>query len=167
MKKIGICLAITLTCAASFAFGVDKAELDEVVTFEESLKSLALAVRGEAEPPPQDKVLIIDGVVSGVQVIDAEEESFRARIELVSGEWQGLENIMMYKTYVDIAGAEFFHRVPSRANRRPTGGAIETNNRIVVAGRFEGETAKEEGLEEEGEGAPIPVLEAFYVLTLQ
>lgn len=165
MKKIGICGAITLICAASFAFGVDKAEFDEVVTFEESLKSLALAVRGKAEPPPRDKVLIIDGIVSGVQVIDPEEESFRARIELVSGEWQGLDSIMMYKAYVDIAGPEFFRRVPSRANRRPTGGAIETNNRIVVAGRFQGETAKEERLE--GEGEPVPVLESFYVRTLQ
>ncbi|MFO8064350.1 MAG: hypothetical protein ACQETQ_01175 [Spirochaetota bacterium] len=165
MKKVGIWGAVMILLSASIAFTADKADFDEVVAFEQTLKSLALSVRGEVDPPPEDTALIFDGIISGVRVIEPEEDGFRARIEVVSGEWRELEEIMLYKAYVEISGPDFFRRVPSRANREPSGGVLEANRRVVVAGSFAGETVQEEGSDEDD--PPVPVVEGFYIRTIE
>jgi hypothetical protein len=151
---------VVIVLAAGAAFGVDLADFDAVVASEESLKSLSLSVREGREPVPDGRLLMLDGVVSAIEVLDPEEATFRARIELVTGEWQGLERVVMHSAYVDIEGSEFHSRIPTRRNRNPSANAIAANGALLVIGRFDDVTA-------DLDGNPVPVVEGLYLRTLQ
>lgn len=156
----GLATAVAFLIAATGASGADIGDFDEVVAFEESLKSLSVSVRRGISEPVDERLLVIDGVVAAIEVLDAEEASFRARIELVSGEWRGLEEVVMYNAYVDIAGPQFFRRVPTRRNPTDAPGAIVPNEPLLVVARFT-------GVDLDAEGTPVPVLEAYYARPLQ
>jgi len=151
--------ALMFLLASGAAFGVDLSDFDAVVDFDESLKSLSLNVREGTEPTPDGRLLMLDGVVSAIEVLDPEEGSFSARIELVTGEWQGLERVVMYSAYIDISGPEFFSRIPTRRNRNTSADAIATNEAVLVVGRFDGMTT-------DSDGEPVPVVEGLYLRPL-
>ncbi|MFP4374805.1 MAG: hypothetical protein ACLFPO_10775 [Spirochaetaceae bacterium] len=151
--------ALMFVLTAGAAFGVDLSDFDAVVAFDESLKSLALSVRDGTDPVPDGRLLMLDGVVSSIEVLDPEEASFSARIELVTGEWQGLERVALYSAYVDIAGPEFFSRIPSRRNRSDSPDTIAANEPVLVVGRFEGVTP-------DLDGTPVPVVRGLYIRAL-
>jgi hypothetical protein len=158
--RTGLVTALTFLLAATAASGADLADFEEVVAFEQSLKTLSVSVRRGDSSPVDERLLIIDGVVSTIDVRDPEESTFRARIELVSGEWRGLEEVVMYNAYVDVAGPEFFRRIPTRRSRADTPDAIVSNEPLLVVGRFTGVDLDEEG-------SPVPVIEAYYARPLQ
>jgi hypothetical protein len=152
--------ALMFVLASGSASGVDLSDFGAVVDVDESLKSLSLSVREGREPTPDGRLLMLDGVVSTIEVVDPEEASFSARLALVTGEWQGLERVVMYSAYVDISGPEFFSRIPTRRNRNTTDDAITANGAMLVIGRFEGITR-------DSDGNPVPVVEGLYLRPLQ
>ena len=152
--------ALMFVLASGAASGVDLSDFGAVVDFDESLKSLSLSVREGRDPTPDGRLLMLDGVVSAIEVLDPEESSFSARLALVTGEWQGLERVVMYSAYVDISGPEFFSRIPTRRNRNTTEDAITTNGAMLVIGRFEGITT-------DSDGNPVPLVEGLYLRPLQ
>ncbi len=152
--------ALMFVLASGAASGVDLSDFGAVVDFDESLKSLSLSVSEGRNPTPDGRLLMLDGVVSAIEVLDPEEASFSARIELVTGEWQGLERVVMYSAYVDISGPEFFSRIPTRRNRNASENAIATNGAMLVIGRFNGVTT-------DTDGTPIPLVEGLYLRPLQ
>ncbi|NBF40786.1 MAG: hypothetical protein GVY14_10260 [Spirochaetes bacterium] len=152
--------ALMFVLASGAASGVDLSDFGAVVDFDESLKSLSLSVREGTDPTPDGRLLMLDGVVSAIEVLDAEEASFRARLALVTGEWQGLEKVVMYSAYVDIRGPEFFSRIPTRRNRNTSGDAITTNVPALVIGRFAGITT-------DSDGNSVPLVEGLYLRLLQ
>lgn len=152
--------ALMFVLASGAASGVDLSDFDAVVDVDESLKSLSLSVREGRDPTPDGRLLMLDGVVSVIEVLDPEEASFSARIELVTGEWQGLERVLLYSAYVDINGPEFFSRIPTRRNRNTSADAITTNEAVLVVGRFDGMTT-------DSDGNPVPVVEGLYLRPLQ
>lgn len=160
MKRL-LC-AILLLVASVALFGADKDDFDGVVDFQATLESLARQAARQPEALVQNEaVLILDGVVSAVSVLNSEPESFRAEIDLVTGEWVGLERIVMYKAVVQVAGPDFAPRIPTRRSRgRAPGGVIERNQRVVVVGTITGVA------DDPQTGRTIPVLEAFYVRNL-
>jgi hypothetical protein len=144
---------------ATAAFGADKASFDDVVDFEASLESIAVQARRAPDQLLENSnVLVIDGVIAAVNVVDPNPESFRAELDLITGEWVGLERVVMYKAAVLVEGAEFAPRIPTRRSRRePPGGTIERNKRVIVVGTIAGIA------DDPATGRPIPVLNAFYV----
>ncbi len=152
--------ALMFVLTSGAAFGVDLSDFGAVVDFDESLKSLSLSVREVRDPAPDGRLLMLDGVVSAIEVLDPEEESFSARIELVTGEWEGLERVVLYSAYVDIGGPEFFSRIPTRRNRSSSADAITANGGMLVIGRFDGVTT-------DSDGNPVPVVEGLYLRPLQ
>lgn len=152
--------ALMFVLASGAASGVDLADLGAVVDFDESLKSLSLSAREGRDPTPDGRLLMLDGVLSAIEVLNPEEASFSARLMLVTGEWQGLETVVMYSAYVDISGPEFFSRIPTRRNRNTSADAIATNEAVLVIGRFDGVTT-------DTDGNPIPVVEGLYLRPLQ
>jgi hypothetical protein len=152
--------ALMFVLTSGAAFGVDLSDFGAVVDFDESLKSLSLSVREGRDPAPDGRLLMLDGVVSAIEVLDPEEESFSARIELVTGEWEGLERVVLYSAYVDIGGPEFFSRIPTRRNRSSSADAITANGGMLVIGRFDGVTT-------DSDGNPVPVVEGLYLRPLQ
>ena len=152
--------ALMFVLTSGAAFGVDLSDFGAVVDFDESLKSLSLSVREGRDPAPDGRLLMLDGVVSAIEVLDPEEESFSARIELVTGEWEGLERVVLYSAYVDIGGPEFFSRIPTRRNRSSSADAITANGGMLVIGRFDGVTT-------DSDGNLVPVVEGLYLRPLQ
>ena len=145
------------------AFGIDKDTFDELVDFRMSLQELAVqAHRAPDVLLENEAVFILDGVVSAVNVVDPAEQSFRATIDLVTAEWRDLRSVVMYKGRVVIEGEAFAARIPSRRRRQePREGFIERNDRVMVVGTVTSVTDDPET------GRSIPVLDGFYVRTLQ
>jgi hypothetical protein len=148
-----------LTCIAASGYSLDREEVDAVVEVEETVKSLARAAERGELPDGDNRAYLLDGIVAGIEVLESSEEAFRARIELVRGEWQGLEEVVLYKVYVDVSGAEFAARIPTgRSNEGPED-AILTDEPALVVGPLTDVTS-------DAEGTPIPVVDAFYIRNL-
>ncbi len=156
---IAIMFVLVLTGSAGVSHGIEREDFDAVVDFEHSLKSVSRAVREGTGEIPRDRLVVLDGVVSAVEILDAEEESFRARIELLRGEWRELEEIITYNAYVDLGGSRFRDRFPERAGRGATSAQIGTHSEVLVVARFT-------GTEEDDRGNPVPVFEGLYLRIL-
>lgn len=105
-----------------------------------------------------DKIIILDGAVSSIQVLDENPETFLAELIIVNGKWHGTEEVEMYSCVLRLAGEEYAERIPARRRRREEqpDNLIETNSRILVAGIIVG--SKEILL-----GGNTAILETYYV----
>lgn len=112
---------------------LSRADFDRVVDFSLTLKNLAAVADGR-EPLPAGKVLLLSGTVSDVNILSKEEATFKVRIELITGEWIGLDDVKSYACYIDFTGPEFFKVFPARQPRTPVAGTIGQNARVVVIG---------------------------------
>jgi hypothetical protein len=160
MRKLHAFATVALLLAAGVSHAVDRAEFDAIVAFDESLKSLALSVRETGEPPVGERVVVLDGVVASVEVLSSEEGEFRARVELVRGEWRGLEQIVLYKAYVDLTGPRFRGRIATGRRDGSSPDQIRTDEPALVVGRVS-------DVIPDADGTPVPVIEGFYLRPLQ
>jgi hypothetical protein len=127
-------LAACLLLAAVLAPAITRSEFDRVVDFSVSLKTVAAAASGEAVLP-EGKLFVLDGTVSDVSVLDKEQASFRVRIELISGEWIGTEDVKSYSCWIEFSGPAFFKSFPARAPQNPTPDMVFLNSRLLVVAR--------------------------------
>lgn len=126
-------VAASLCCALP-ASAISHADFDRVVDFSITLKDLAAAADGRVSLPTS-RVCVLNGTVSDVDVVNKEEGSFRVRIELITGEWIGTEDVKSYSCYVDFTGPEFARIFPARPPRVLPPGVIAINSRVIVVGR--------------------------------
>ena len=127
--------------------------VDFSVTFEDlyryyTLKQGSLVTEG--------KILIIDGSIASRTVIEKDEAGFTAELEVVNGEWVGLEDVEIYKCFVILRGPDFFSRIPVKRSRNKLPNEIEVNSHVLIVGRILGTRA-------DREGNTIPVMEAAFV----
>ncbi|HTP58464.1 MAG TPA: hypothetical protein VMM82_06060, partial [Spirochaetia bacterium] len=85
-------ILLVVAAAAPSAFSLTRADFDRVVDFSITLKDLAAVADGQASLPA-GRIVILNGTVSDVNVISKDEGSFRVRIELITGEWIGTEDV--------------------------------------------------------------------------
>jgi len=123
-----------LIASVPVAFGLTRADFERVLDFSITLKDLAAVAEGQAGLP-SGKLVILSGTVSDVNVIAKDEASFRVRIELITGEWIGTEDVRSYACYVDFSGPEYFKVFPARQPRTPTPGIVSIDSRVIVIGR--------------------------------
>ena len=135
---------VLLLSAAVFASALSRADFERVVDFSVSLKTLTAVAAGKA-PLPTGKLVVLDGTVSDVNIINKEEATFLVRIELISGEWIGFEDVKSYTCYIDFSGPEFFKIFPARAPKNPSPEMVFLNTRLVVIGRPVDITANHQG----------------------
>jgi len=126
-------VTILFLLAATAVFGATRADFDRVVDFSVTLKTLAAAADG-SQPLP-GKMIILTGTVSSVTILDKDQPTFRVRIELITGEWIGMDDVKAYSCFVDFTGPEFFKIFPARAPAKPGLDIVAQNSRVVVAGR--------------------------------
>jgi hypothetical protein len=126
--------AVLLAASAACATGLSRADFQRVVDFSITLKDLAAVADGH-ESLPTGKIVILNGTVSDVNVISKDEASFRVRIELITGEWIGTEDVKSYTCYVDFTGPEYFKIFPARQPRNPVPGTVVINSRVIVVGQ--------------------------------
>jgi hypothetical protein len=125
---------VLLVAAAAAASGLSRADFQRVVDFSITLKDLAAVAEGR-ESLPAGRIVILNGTVSDVNVISKDEASFRVRIELITGEWIGTEDVKSYTCYVDFTGPEYFKIFPVRPPRNPAPGTVVINSRVIVVGQ--------------------------------
>jgi len=128
-----VIIATLVVAAAPFTFSLTSADFDRVVDFSITLKDLAAVADGQ-EGFPAGKIVILNGTVSDVNVINKDQGSFRVRIELITGEWIGTEDVKSYTCYVDFTGPQYSKIFPDRPPREPAPGTVVINSRVIVVG---------------------------------
>lgn len=155
MRRAASLLLIALV--ASTAYAATPEEFESVVDFSMTLESLYERVNSEGAELLQDgRYLILQGTVASAMVIDPGPESYQALLELVSGEWRGLEEIQVFKAYVVLVGPDFASRVPQRLPREPGPEVIVANSKVMIVGQFV-DVAQDEF------GDVVPVIQAVYI----
>ena len=125
---------IFLLSGSSLLFAAPRSDFDRIVDFSVTLKSLAAAASGAAAVPT-DRMVILSGTVSDVTILDAKEATFKVRVELITGEWIGTDDVKAYTCLVDFTGSEYVKVFPARAPRNATPGVIASNSRVLVVGK--------------------------------
>jgi hypothetical protein len=133
MRRTAAVLALFTVLAASLP-AASKGEFDRVVDFSVTLKTLAAAADGKAALPTA-RMLVLSGTVSSITIVNKDPASFQVRIELITGEWIGTEDVKAYACYVDFTGADFSAVFPVRPPARPGPGVIVQSARVIVAAR--------------------------------
>jgi len=131
-RAIGAVLVLMIWVPA--AFSIDAGDFDAVADFSVTIKTLnQLDEATAAAYGLMDRFLLLDGTVTNIIVLDANEESYLAQVELVSGEWVGLDEVRSYSCWVLFSGPRFAGVFPARVPRNPPPGVIATNQTILIA----------------------------------
>jgi hypothetical protein len=133
MRRSAVLACVLLLACVSFLPALSRADFDRVVDFSVTLKTLSSAADGTA-PLPVGRMVLLSGTVSDVSILDKDEATFRVRIELIAGEWVGLEDVKAYACYVEFSGPEFFKVFPARPPRSGTPGVVVLDSRVMVVG---------------------------------
>jgi len=135
-----VAAAILLLVGASL-MAQDAGEVDrfnQIVDFSMTTKRLSeLIDAGAWDQIDTDRYFVLQGAVASTTVLDPTPQSYFALVELVDGEWIGLEDIGIYRVQVILEGPEFAGLVPARMPRDPGPEVLRTNDELVVVGRFE------------------------------
>jgi|GEM_PF-1038484 len=135
--------------------GESKKDFDSIVDFSLTFKDLFEEVnRGKSID--SDRYIVIDGSITARIVLNKEEENFSAELEVVNGNWKGLEEVEIYKCIVVLKGTDFFKRIPVKRSRKKLPNEIELNSRVLIVGKIV-------SVRKDDDGILIPVLEAIYV----
>jgi hypothetical protein len=130
---------VLLAGSALLLPALSRAELDRIFDFSVTLKSLSTAADG-GSALPEGKTILLSGTVSDVNILNKDPASFKVRIELISGEWIGLDDVKAYTCYVDFSGSDYFRLFPARPPREANHELITLNSRVLVVGRVMGVT---------------------------
>jgi hypothetical protein len=136
-------------------------DFNRVVDFTVTIKSLSeVPKEKEAEFLKASKILLLNGTVASLSFLNPEEDRFSVQVELISGEWEGLEAVKSYRCAVIFQGSQYFRTFPARPPRNPDPSVVAPNNRILAVVRpiriITGE-----------DGRPLWLLEGFFVRRLQ
>jgi hypothetical protein len=147
MRTRMICLLVILLLPGSL-FAYDQSDFDRIVDFSFTLKQLNQLPASEIPAfLAAGKLLVLNGTVATVRFIDSGEENFQVELELVTGEWEGLEDVRSYRCTVLFRGSRFFPVFPKRAPKNPAQEFVSANDRILVTARGIGKISTEGGEE--------------------
>jgi hypothetical protein len=160
MKKI-LVLFVLILSVPLFLFSIDKAEFDGIVDFSITLDRLTgLLDRRGPQALPQDKIVVITGAISSLQIQnDGKEGEFLAELEVMDGEWVDMSRVKMYSSIVQLRGEAFQARIPVRRSRNPIANEISVNSEVMIV-------AKVVGTRTLYDGRVVPLLDALYLRTI-
>lgn len=151
--KRAIGVSMVLLCLAVPAWTVEREDFQAVVNFSLTLERLNAAAQRGVPLWEDDRLVILDGTVASIVVVDANQETFLAELVLVRGKWRDLEEVVMYRSIVQLRGPEFASLFSTgRRSRRPNPNALGPNTKVVVVGTIT-------GLREDPESGPAYVLD--------
>jgi hypothetical protein len=133
-RFVPVVACILLLAGSAFLHALSRADLERVIDFSVTLKSLSTAADNGA-PIPTGKTVLLTGTVSDVTIVNKEQAGFKVRIELITGEWIGLDEVKSYYCYVEFSGAEYFRIFPARPPRTVSRDLVTLNSRVLVMGR--------------------------------
>jgi hypothetical protein len=130
-RAIGAVLVFMIWAPAAFA--IDAGDFDAVAEFSVTIKTLSqLDEATAAAYGLMNRFLLLDGTVTNILILDANEESYLVQVELVSGEWIGLDDVRSYSCWVLFSGPRFASVFPARGPRNPPPGIIAANQTVLI-----------------------------------
>jgi len=133
-RAIGAVLVLMIWAPA--AFSVDAGDFDAVADFSVTIKTLSRLDEASASAYGlMNRFLLLDGTVTNILVLDANKESYLVQVELVSGEWIGLDEVRSYSCWVLFSGPRFADVFPARVPRNPPPGVISSNDAILIVAK--------------------------------
>jgi hypothetical protein len=151
-------LVVLMLSIPVLIFGQTVEDFRAVVDFTTTLGDLDRAA--ENGDPLPNRFVIIEGAVASRKVVNAETENYLGELELVSGEWLGVERVVRYQCVLRLVGPEFASAIPARRSRRANPNEIPLNTRILAV-------AKAEGVRKLENGAAVPILRVYYIRKIQ
>jgi hypothetical protein len=125
-------LACGLACVSAPA--QTRAAFDAIVDFSVTLKTVSAAAAGEAVLPA-DRLLLLEGSISEIVVLDDRPEAWKVRVELMAGEWIGVDEVRGYRCWVTFAGASYADVFPAEAPDEPSPEYLPLHARVLVLAR--------------------------------
>ena len=139
-RSVPVIACVLLLLGSGYLPALSRAELDRVADVSITLKTLSAVADGKA-PLPDGRLIVLTGTVSDVNIISKDQATFKVRIELLSGEWFGEEDVKAYACYVEFSGPEYFKMFPARLPANAPVGLIGLSTKVLVVGRAVSVTA--------------------------
>ena len=133
-RSVPVLACVLLLLGCGFLSALSRADLDRVADVSITLKTLSDVADGKA-PLPDGKLIMLTGAVSDVTIINKGPAAFKVRVEILSGEWFGEEDVKAYACYVEFSGPEYFKVFPAKPPREATPGVVILSTRVLVVGR--------------------------------
>lgn len=163
MKKLIICIVLCL-CAGLFSLSaLDGDEFNGHVDFMVTLEDLCNFVESQPEDVirtviVQDRIFLIVGTVTTRQVISADEADYVGELEIITGQWQGLEDVKIFRGVTRFSGPQFAGMIPARRSRTADPREIPVNVSVLQAVKLIGIR--------DFQGKPVPVFEGINIRIL-
>ena len=155
-KKAVTALLFSIFCIFPIFSEINE-NFEEIIDFSITMEDIDAAVSAGREDTLLDgRMIILDGAISAIEIIDPEPETFTAEIELVAGKWLGMSDVQMFSSVVVVSGKEFAARIPVRRRRTPAPDEIQANSHVLVAGKITGFRTFQNG-------RTAAVLDGFYI----
>jgi hypothetical protein len=131
MKKT---LCVLLLSGIALALpSLEKKDFDEIVDFSLDIKEISKIVQDPGfNPAAHTRTLVFDGSIAGILVLEEDPGEFMAEIEVAGGEWEGMNEVSLFRVFVYALGPQFAPRITGEA------ADITRNSRVLVAGVIDG-----------------------------
>ena len=111
-------------------------EFNRIVDFSITLKALGETLdSSRVSSVDREKLVILHGTVSSIAFLDTKKASYTVQLELVYGEWLGLEEVRSYRGRVTFRGPQYVNRIPRRVPADAGLDVIQGNSRVIVIAR--------------------------------
>ena len=132
--RLAACALLALGLLAPLASAETRTEFDRIVDFSVTLKTLSDAAAGRAAPGA-GRLVLLEGAVSEIVVLDDRPGSWTVRVELMAGEWVGVDEVRGYRCWVTFSGPAYADLFPGEAPDEPSASYIPQHTRVLVLGR--------------------------------
>jgi hypothetical protein len=111
-------------------------EFDRRLHFHASLKSLNRLIQEERSiESVANRVVLFPATVRTVVIHQPDPDEYYAEVELVTGEWEGVKSVALYRAYLVLIGRFFVNMVAEQPPENPDSGVIYEGRRVLVAGQ--------------------------------
>jgi hypothetical protein len=132
-----VCALLACGFVSVSAFAQNRAAFDKIVDFSVTLKTVSAAAAGEAVLPA-NRLLLLEGSISEIVVLDDRPQSRKVRVELTDGEWIGVDEVRGYRCWVTFAGPGYAEIFPSEVPDEPSPDYLPLRSRVLVLARVLG-----------------------------
>ena len=126
MKKT-LC-ALLLSGMALALASLEKKDFDKIVDFSLDLKGIYKIVQDPSFYPDGKRAAIFDGTVTSIFVHNPDPAEFLAELVVAGGEWEGPDEVSLFRVYIYVLGPEFAQRIDSE---NPD---IRQSTRLLIVG---------------------------------
>jgi hypothetical protein len=128
------CALLACGLLSPLATAQTRAAFDRIVDFSVTLKTVSAAAAGEVALPA-NRLLLLEGSISEIVVLDDRPETWKVRVELMAGEWLGVDEVRGYRCWVTFAGPDYADVFPAEVPDEPSPDYLPLHARVLVLGR--------------------------------